>query len=87
MNKLFIMDNYINNGIFGINKKFYLIDNGILLESLNNIMYIFIMTSYKKNDENNMYYLNNIEKYKKKNKTILDWGKFGFNIGQLISYN
>lgn len=87
LNRMYILDKYIKYSIFGLKKKLPLINRGFLFSILFSVPYMFIQTNYFRNDDANYYYLNNISKYYDSNKSLLSWGKLGFNTGQLIYYN
>ena len=88
LNRMNVKEEYIENSIFGNNCNLKYINNGYLARILLSVPYIFIVTNYFKNDDANMYYLNNINKYyENDNNSLLNWTKLGFNIGQLIYYN
>ena len=87
LNRMYILDKYIKNSIFGLKKKLPLINHGFIFSILFSVPYMFIQTSYFRNDDANIYYLNNINKYYDSNKCLLSWSKLGFNVGQLIYYN
>ena len=88
LNRMNVKEKYIENSIFGNNCNLKYINNGYLARILLSVSYMFILTNYFKNDDANMYYLNNIHKYyENDNNSLLNWTKLGFNIGQLIYYN
>ena len=88
LNIMNVKEEYIENSIFGNNCNLKFINNGYLARILLSVPYMFILTNYFKNDDANMYYLNNIHKYyENDNNSLLNWTKLGFNVGQLIYYN
>lgn len=87
LNRMYILNKYIKSNILGSKKKIPFINNGLLLCFLLCVPHSFIRYNYFRNDDANIYYLNNIEKYYNYNQNLLSWNKLGFNIGQIIYYN
>ena len=87
LNRMYILNTYIKSTILGSKKKIPFINNGFILCILFSVPIMFIKTSYFRNDDANIYYLNNIDKYYNYNQPLLSWSKLGFNTGQLIYYN
>lgn len=86
-NSLYISNNYIINNYFSSKTNFIIFNKGYIFYSIYFIFYFFINTNYIKNDDANIYYLNNIYKYNQYNNTLYKWIKLGFYSGQLIYYN
>ena len=87
LNRMYILNKYLKKNILGSKIKIFLFNKGLFLCFFLSVPNIFILTSYKRNDDYNIYYLTNIQKYYNYNQSLYHWCKLGFNIGQLYYYN
>ena len=87
INRMYIKNKYVDNSILSSKINLIIINKGYIFNIINIVLYYLIKKIYSKNNDRNIYYLNNINKYNHYNNCLYKWIKIGYYTGQLIYYN